>query len=1419
MTCTSVTTPVTCSGNGNGSSTANVCLNAIGSGTAPQATSNPYPVPVAVSGLTGTVATVTVQLNGFYHSDPEDLAMQLVAPDGSTNLVFMSDTGGFNSGVSNLTLAFSDSAGSFEPGSGNTVTSGTYKPTCSTADGFGSPNFAVSANFSAPEGTHTLNGTFAGLSAATANGTWKLYINDYFGAASGDTGSISSYSVTITTSASAVGTTTSVVASPAQVFTTSPGNSTTLTATVTASGTAVTSGNVSFTDNGSTISGSPVALNSSGMAALVYTGASGEGTHTIVATYNGATGDLGSSGNTSLVVANHPTISGSNVCNGPITLATAVDQPSSPYGSRLYVSSSSYSGTVSAVTLSLNGVTSPDASSFALLLASPGGSKFFIPMDEIGFNSSNNFSVSGINLVLEDSASNLMPSGAQLNAGTYLPTAYLPTNTLTSFPSPAPTATTSNYAATVGNATFASSFGGVDPVGTSPNNFWQLFVTNTTGSTASINQWCLSFVTTSAPASTTVVTSSENPSFTGDSVTLTATVTVGGSPVTQGTITFKDGSTTLSGPTTLNGSGQVTYTTSSFTEGTHNIEALYSGATGVANVSTGTLTQVVNNHTVISNGGLTFCNPGTISLPSLTNTATPYPSLIFVSGVPGTVNNLQPAINGFTRSDPSGTAVLLAGPQIQNGGAPQNLVLFSEAGDNTGSGGPFSVSNVNLTFADGHAALPQFAQITSGTYGSSFYNTYGGSIVFPAPAPSTYNTTGTLAAEFGSSNPNGTWQLFPLTAQEGTGNGTFSSWCITFAENAPSLTVTKTSSGSFEQGSTTGQFTISVANNGPGSTGTATAVTVTDTMPAGLSVAAITATNWSCTTVLPATTISCSRSDALAASSSYPNSIVLTVSVASNATTGSRTNTASVTGGGSANNTSGSAMVTVTAAPSLGISKMHTGTFTQGQTATWSVQVSNVAASGSASTGGTTTMVDTLPTGYTLASFVGTNWSCSGTTTVNCTTSQVVAPGGTFSLLTLTVNVPANSPVSVTNNASAFGGGDLVHTNSGTAVTTTDTAAVVQVPASIAVNTGNNQSATVNTAFTTPLSVIVKDAGSVAINGVTVTFTAPSSGASGTFANSTIMTTASTNSSGIATASSFTANATSGGPYSVSASATGAGSTNFSLTNLAAGNVITFNPLPNQTFGAAPFMVSATASSGLTVSFASTTPATCSVNVTQVTLIHGGTCTIQATQGGNGTFAPATPVNQSFQILAATPQITWATPAAIIYGGTLGSAQLDATVNAPGTLTYNPPAGTVLPVGNGQTLTVNFTPADSGNYTTASATVLINVTPIGGTAANLVITSVLSRDPSTQNVIATITVANTGGTGATNVQISTATLASIQPITALPVSLGSIAASAQTTVVITFPSTVGTSGSRAVLSIAGTYSGTNFGSNGRVVLP
>ena len=72
------------------------------------------------------------------------------------------------------------------------------------------------------------------------------------------------------------------------------------------------------------------------------------------------------------------------------------------------------------------------------------------------------------------------------------------------------------------------------------------------------------------------------------------------------------------------------------------------------------------------------------------------------------------------------------------------------------------------------------------------------------------------------------------------------------------------------------------------------------------------------------------------------------------------------------------------------------------------------------------------------------------------------------------------------------------------------------------------------------------------------------------------------------------------------------------------------------------------------------------------------------------------------------PSINWATPAAITYGTTLTATQLNATSIVAGTFVYSPAIGTVLNAGS-QTLAATFTPTDTTDYTTATATTSITV--------------------------------------------------------------------------------------------------------------
>ena len=196
------------------------------------------------------------------------------------------------------------------------------------------------------------------------------------------------------------------------------------------------------------------------------------------------------------------------------------------------------------------------------------------------------------------------------------------------------------------------------------------------------------------------------------------------------------------------------------------------------------------------------------------------------------------------------------------------------------------------------------------------------------------------------------------------------------------------------------------------------------------------------------------------------------------------------------------------AAPLVATVKDKNGNPISGVSVTFTAPASG--ASGTFSGGSATATVTTNSSGVATSPVLTANGTAGGPYVVNATVAGVPTPA-TFSL---------------TNNGGA--------------------------PASITITGGNNQSAPVNSALPSPLAVLVQDVGGNPVGGATVTFTSPSFGASGTFPGSQHLVSVTTNSSGIATAPTFTTNGTVGGPYTVNASVGGVlTSAAFSVTNTA----------------------------------------------------------------------------------------------------------------------------------------------------------------------------------------------------------------------------------------------------------------------------
>jgi uncharacterized repeat protein (TIGR01451 family) len=294
----------------------------------------------------------------------------------------------------------------------------------------------------------------------------------------------------------------------------------------------------------------------------------------------------------------------------------------------------------------------------------------------------------------------------------------------------------------------------------------------------------------------------------------------------------------------------------------------------------------------------------------------------------------------------------------------------------------------------------------------------------------------------------------------------------------PALTLSKTASASTLTRGSTGSFTLTVTNSGNAVTD-GTTVTVTDSVPSGLTPSSASGTGWSCS--ISSQDVTCTRSDALAASGSYP-AIAVNVSIASNAAA-SLTNTASVAGGGDSSSASGSVTVSTAdpTAPSLTITKSASAaTLTRGTTGSFTLTVTN---SGNASTNGTTvTASDSLPAGLTPSSASGTGWTCSiSGQDVTCTRGDALSASASYAAITINASVAANAGASLTNTASVSGGGDSTAATGSVTVSTADPS----TPSLTIEKTAS--AATLTRGGTGSFTLTVTNGGSAATDGTTVT--------------------------------------------------------------------------------------------------------------------------------------------------------------------------------------------------------------------------------------------------------------------------------------------------------------------------------------------
>ena len=175
---------------------------------------------------------------------------------------------------------------------------------------------------------------------------------------------------------------------------------------------------------------------------------------------------------------------------------------------------------------------------------------------------------------------------------------------------------------------------------------------------------------------------------------------------------------------------------------------------------------------------------------------------------------------------------------------------------------------------------------------------------------------------------------------------------------------------------------------------------------------------------------------------------------------------------------------------------------------------------------------------------------------------------------------------------------------------------------------------------------------------------------------------------------------------------------------------------------------------------------------------HAGTFTATGSFAGNNDYIAATGM-ATITIAQATPVISWSNPSAITNPTPLSGTQLDATTNVAGTFVYSPAAGTVLAAG-AHTLSTTFTPTDTTDYTTATASVTIQVNAASSSGPGITVSGttliIVGGNSSSDQIL--INPTGSSNNGSTGVQVI-ATLNGVnasktfsQPITTITITEG-----------------------------------------------
>ena len=297
----------------------------------------------------------------------------------------------------------------------------------------------------------------------------------------------------------------------------------------------------------------------------------------------------------------------------------------------------------------------------------------------------------------------------------------------------------------------------------------------------------------------------------------------------------------------------------------------------------------------------------------------------------------------------------------------------------------------------------------------------------------------------------------------------------------------------------------------------------------------------------------------------------------------------------------------VATSPVLTIASAHTGNFTAGGTGSYTLTVSNAAGAGT--TTGTVTVNVKTSAGMTLSSLSGTSWSCTGSA---CTRSDPLSGGSPYPAIAMSVTTPSGAPFEVTNQALVSGGGSNASGASDNTIVAQPAATLTALSTNFVAVGGPAVAVTITGTGITPDSSV-----SFSVNSTTTSLPAQWLSATQVIVTLPAALLVATGNAQVAVVNPSGAISNSL-PFTIS--------TNTPQT-------ITFGPLSNVVLGSVSSVaISATSDSGLAVTFTASTPVVCSVSGTTVTIIASGGCSITASQPGNTTYAPATPVTQKFTV-------------------------------------------------------------------------------------------------------------------------------------------------------------------------------------------